>query len=129
MGRLMKAHCDFVLSIGKIAGFCDAATDAHKNEQRKEVVKYLQEMASVAEQSWNEYVAIYDDVKNVWEISRYPKGEKGYIMNPQTNYLAGWTADLSYLILAEKKLDMPGYAEKLRKMADHYQKEGSFSAE
>ena len=44
------------------------------------------------------------------------------MMNNQTNYLAGWTADLSYLILAEKQLDLPGYAEKILKTAAGYEK-------
>ncbi|HZK61401.1 MAG TPA: hypothetical protein VFC41_04945, partial [Anaerovoracaceae bacterium] len=129
MGRLMKAHCDLVLSIGEIADYCDKAINAHKNDQKAEVVSCLNKMAFVANSAWNEYSAIYEDLKNTWEISRYPKGEEGYIMNPQTNYLAGRTADLSYLILAEKELDLPGYAEKLIRMADRYQKEGSFLTE
>ncbi len=45
--------------------------------------------------------------------SRYPKGGKGYMMNPEIFYLAGSTADLSYLIVAEQQLDLPGYTRKL----------------
>jgi hypothetical protein len=44
------------------------------------------------------------------------------MMDPQTTYLTGWTADLSYLIFAEQKLDLPGYAKNLIKMAGQYQK-------
>jgi hypothetical protein len=126
MGRLMKAHCDVVLSIGEIAGLCDRALDADKSGKKEEVAGYLNKMATTAVNSWNMYQACYEDLKKVWEVSRYPKGEKGYIMNTQTNYLAGWTADLSYLILAEKQLDLPGYAEKISGIAASYKKEGSF---
>jgi hexosaminidase len=127
MGRLMKAHCDFVLSIGEIANYCDKAKNALDNNQKKEVITCLKNMAGTADQSWEKYTATYEDLKKVWEIARYPKGEEGYMMDPQTSYLTGWTADLSYLILAEEKLDFPGYAKKLIQMADQYQKGGFFS--
>ena len=127
MGNLMKAHCDLVLSIGEIAGFCDKAKNACEKGQKDDVVACLNKMATIADAAWTDYTASYDSLKNVWEISRYPKGEKGYMLDPQTQYLTGWTADLSYLILAEQKLDLPGYVKKLKQMADHYQKSGSFS--
>jgi hexosaminidase len=127
MGNLMKAHCDLVLSIGEIAGYCDKAKYAKVKGQKDEVVACLNKMATIADAAWKDYTASYDSLKNVWEISRYPKGEKGYMMDSQTSYLTGWTADLSYLILAEQKLDLQGYAKKLKQMADQYQKAGSFS--
>jgi hexosaminidase len=116
MGNLMKAHCDLVLSIGEIAHYCDKAKDAQEKAQKDEVVACLNKMATIADAAWKDYTASYDSLKNVWEISRYPKGEKGYMMDPQTDYLTGLTADLSYLILAEQKLDLPGYAKKLKQM-------------
>jgi len=127
MGRFMEAHCDLVLSIGEIAEYCDKARNAHKEDQEEEVVSNLDKMATAAESAWNRYTANYRDLEKLWETARYPKGGEGYVLNTQTNYLAGQTADLSYLILAEEKLDLPGYAEKLRQMADRYRKEGSFS--
>jgi hexosaminidase len=127
MGRLMKAHCDFVLSIGEIAKYCDKAINADQNHQKEEVITCLNKMATTADLAWNKITASYEDLKKVWEIARYPKGEEGYMMDPQTSYLTGWTADLSYLILAEEKLDFPGYAKKLIQLADQYQKSGSFS--
>ncbi|MFO7891497.1 MAG: family 20 glycosylhydrolase [bacterium] len=127
MGSLMKTHCDFVISLGEIAGYCDKARMAHENDQKEKVVTNLNKMANIADSAWNQYEATYQDLKEVWQESRYPKGGEGYIMNPQTNYLAGRTADLSYLILAEKKLELPKYVEILRQMADQYQEKGSFS--
>jgi hexosaminidase len=122
MGNLMKAHCDFVLSIGKIAGYCDKAVSAREKGQKDEVVNCLNKMATIADEAFKDYTSSYENLKNVWEKSRYPKGEKGYIMDPQTNYLTGWTADLSYLILAEQKLDLPGYAKNIKQMAGQYKK-------
>jgi hypothetical protein len=127
MGRLMEAHCDLVLTIGEIAGYCDKAINAHKSGRKEEVLDCLGRMADSADQAIRKYTAVYENVREVWEVSRYPKGEEGYIMNTQTNYLAGWTPDLSYLILAEKQLDLPGYAEKMKLLADKYKKDGTFS--
>lgn len=126
MGRLMKAHCDLIISVGEIAGYCDNAINAHNNNQKDKVVVNLNKMAIIADSAWDEYKTSYEDLVKIWEISRYPKGEEGYILNPQTNYLAGWTADLSYLILAEKKLDFPGYAEKMLQIAGKYEEDGYF---
>jgi hexosaminidase len=126
MGNLMRDHCDFVLSIGEIASYCDKAKNALEKGQNEEVVTCLNKMATIADKAWKDYTSSYEKLKNVWEKSRYPKGEEGYMMDPQTNYLTGWTADLSYLILAEQKLDLPGYAKNLKQIADQYQEGGSF---
>ena len=120
MGRFMEAFCDFVISIGEIAGYCDKAIDAREKGQKEEVVAHLNKIVTVADLAWNGYKGTYEDLKKIWEVSRYPKGGKGYMLNPQTNYLAGRTADLSYLILAEEQLDLPGYAKKLLQESRQY---------
>jgi hypothetical protein len=127
MGRFMEAHCDFVLSIGEMAGYCDQSANALKENQKQKVDANLNKMAAVAGPAWDKYMAGYEDLKEVWEVARLTKGEEGYMMDPQTKYMAGWTADLSYLIYAEKTLDFPGYAERLRKMAGRYLEDGTLS--
>lgn len=126
MGELMKKHCDLVLAVGEIAQNCDNALKAEEDGKKEDVVANLEKMATLAENSWKDYKACYEDLREVWEVARYPKGEEGYVMSPQTNYLAGWTADLSYLILAETQLDFPGYAEKIREISGYYKTHGSF---
>ncbi|WP_176801465.1 glycoside hydrolase family 20 zincin-like fold domain-containing protein [Kriegella aquimaris] len=121
MGRFMEAYSDLVLAIGKIATNCDKAIAAKENNQNQEMADRLKDMASIANDSWSAYVASYEDLKKVWEVTRYPKGGEGYMLNLQTNYLAGRTADLSYLIIAEEEMDFPGYAEKMLQIAKQYQ--------
>lgn len=122
MGQLMKSHCDLVLALGEIAEACDNAVDSHSKGRKEDVIANLNKMSALAESAWNDYYSTYENLKYIWEIARYPKGEEGYMMDTQTNYLAGWTADLSYLILAEKQLDFAGYAKKLRELSDKYEK-------
>lgn len=112
MGRLMEAHCDYILSIGEIANYCDKV--ANTKEEDRELVEEYNEMITAVESAWSEYLKTYENLKEIWEVSRYPKGEEGYVMNPQTNYLAGKTSDLSYLVLAEKRLDLLGYVKSLK---------------
>lgn len=119
MGRFMEAYCDLVLSIGEIADYCDKATEAGGKGQNEEM-DHLNKMVTVVDLAWDAYYTSYEDLKKVWEVARYPKGEEGYMMDTQTNYLAGRTADLSYLILAEQQLDLPGYAKKLKELAEQY---------
>jgi len=120
MGRFMEAYCDFVLSIGKIAGYYDKASVAREKGQKEQMVALLNKSVTVADSAWNGYKETYEDLKKIWEVSRYPKGGEGYMMNPQTVYLAGRTADLSYLILAEEQFDLPGYTRKLLQESEKY---------
>ena len=85
MGRLMESYCDLVLAIGEIAGYCDKVIEARETGQKEEEVSYLKEMASVADLAWNGYYTSYEDLKEIWEIARLPKGGEGYMMNPQTS--------------------------------------------
>lgn len=113
MGRFMESYCDLVLSVGEIAACSDKVMEARKKGQTEEEVFQLEKMVKVADLAWDGYYASYEDLKTIWEVARLPKGGEGYMMNPQTIYQAGRTADLSYLILAEQQLDLPGYAKKL----------------
>ncbi|MDD4108941.1 MAG: family 20 glycosylhydrolase [Prolixibacteraceae bacterium] len=122
MGKLMEKHCDVVMAIGDIAGYCDEAARAKSEGEMKSAAENLQKMASAAEKIWNEYRECYEEVKEIWEVARYAKGGDGYKLNTQTNYLAGWTAGLSYLILAETQLDFPEYAKNLRLAAEEIKK-------
>lgn len=114
MGRFMEAYCDYVLSIGEIADYCDKVMAFRDKVQNEEVAGLLDKMVNAADSAWKGYVASYEDLEKVWEVARYPKGGEGYMMNPQTVYLALSTSDLSYLILAEQQLDLPGYTRELR---------------
>lgn len=117
MGRFMEAYSDLVLSIGEMASICDDVIEARDKKQQKEMVDGLNNIASIANDSWNAYVASYKDLEKIWEVTRYPKGGEGYMLDPQTIYLAGRTKDLSYLILAEEEMDFPGYAQKMIQQA------------
>ncbi len=120
MGRFMESYCDLVLCVGEIAACCDKVMEAREKGQKEEEVSQLEKMVKVADLAWDGYYASYEDLKKIWEVARLPKGGEGYIMNPQTIYLAGRTSDLSYLILAEQQLDLPGYAKKLLEESGEY---------
>jgi hexosaminidase len=120
MGRFMESYCDLVLAIGEIAAYCDKVTEAREKGQKEEEISHLKKMVTVADLAWEGYNASYEDLKKIWEVARHPKGGKGYMMNPQTIYLAGRTADLSYLILAEQQLDLPAYTRKLLQESGQY---------
>ncbi|SDM71200.1 family 20 glycosylhydrolase [Kriegella aquimaris] len=113
MGRFMEAYTDLVLSIGEMSRISDEVKEANDKGQQKEMAEGLENMASIANDSWNEYVASYEDLKKIWEVTRYPKGGKEYMLNPQTIYMAGRTKDLSYLILAEQEMDFQGFAKNM----------------
>ncbi|MCK0148027.1 beta-N-acetylhexosaminidase [Arenibacter sp. F26102] len=121
MGSFMEAYSDLVLAIGEMASISDKIKEAKDKGEQKEMVDGLNKLASIANDSWNAYVANYKDLEKLWEVTRYPKGGEEYMLDPQTFYLAGRTKDLSYLIIAEKEMDFPGYAEKMLQTAKRYQ--------
>ena len=112
MGEFMEAYADLVLSIEHIAGYCDKQIAASKTSTKLDESEYSK-MVEKVETAWNGYVDTYKELEVLWEKSRYPKGGEGYMLNDQTAYMAGRTADLSYLILAEKELDLTGYVKNL----------------
>jgi hypothetical protein len=121
MGKFMKADANLVLSIGKIARRADQARMAKKQNHPKKVAGNLDKMAAIADSAWNTYKRSYKDLKKVWQVSRYPKGGKGYVQY-KFGHFASRRADLSYLIMAEQGLDFPGYARELRSTAEKYEK-------
>ncbi len=121
MGRFMEADAELVLSIGKMARYADKAAEANKNGDTGEVVSDLNEMATVADSAWEAYQTSYDKLKTVWQISRYPKGGKGFVPD-RYHHFASRREDLSYLIMPEAEMDLPGYAQKLRALAHSYEK-------
>ncbi|HKJ30909.1 MAG TPA: family 20 glycosylhydrolase [Balneolales bacterium] len=124
MGRFMKADAAFVLSIGKIAKYCDQAQKAYKQGEKKKVFASLNTMAKIADSAINNYKASFDSLRNLWQETRYPKGGKGFLPN-RFFHFASQREDLSYLIMPEEKLDLTGYAKKLRKEAMRYKKQGN----
>lgn len=126
MGEFMKAHADLVQSIGKIARYCDNAQSAYKQDEKEKVIDNLDKMASTADAAWDKYKSSYEDLKKVWEISRYPKGGEGFIPN-RYHHFASQREDLSYLIMGEEKLDLNRYADNIREIAEQYQSQGTLS--
>ncbi|MAX25812.1 MAG: hypothetical protein CMJ19_15035 [Phycisphaeraceae bacterium] len=112
MGELMESYTDLVLSIERIAVYCDKNLSLMKDGEEPVKEEYS-EMTDRVEEAWNDYLSTYERLKKVWEIARYPKGGEGYMLNDQTHYMAGRTTDLSYLILAEQELDLVGHVRKL----------------
>ncbi|HYW34143.1 MAG TPA: glycoside hydrolase family 20 zincin-like fold domain-containing protein [Balneolaceae bacterium] len=121
MGRFMKANANLVFSIGKIAHLADKARKAKKQNQSKKVAANLNKMASIVDSAWQNYKTSYDHLKKVWQVSRFPKGGKGYVPY-KFGHFASRRTDLSYLIMAEEGLNLPGYAKELRKEAAKFKK-------
>jgi hypothetical protein len=122
--RFMELDTKLILSIGRIASYCDKCRTAQKENEPKKIVVDLNRMADIADSAWDNYKASYDHLKKVWQVIRYPKGGKRYI--PYRNsHFASRRSNLSFLIMAEEGLDLPGYAKRLRQLAEQYKKEVS----
>jgi hypothetical protein len=63
--------------------------------------------------------AVYNNLVNVWEKTRLPKGmstpeKKFFFRQDMTRHFANRTPDMSYLIIDEQDLDLEGYLVKLK---------------
>jgi hypothetical protein len=121
LGRFMKADAELVISIGKIARYADQARVADRSDQSQKVISDLNKMAALADSDWSNYKASFNHLEKVWHISRYPKGGKGYVPY-RYGHLASQRENLSYLIMAEQALDLPGYAQRLRELSSSLRK-------
>jgi hypothetical protein len=104
-----------------------AITQAHRLAyvNRKEAYQKLENAKEIIESSLKRRKNVYNDLVEVWEQTRLPKGmstpEKDYFyQQDRARHYAHRTADMSYLIYDEQLLDMEGYLMNLQAYMDYY---------
>lgn len=89
----------------------------------------MQKAQKIVEDNLNRRAAVFNDLVNVWEKTRLPKGmstadKKYFYQQDRTRHFANRRADMNYLIYDEQLLDLEGYLEKLKAYMEQY-KNGS----
>jgi hypothetical protein len=122
--ELIKHTCQTYLDLSNLEY---AITQAHRLAyiNRKEAYQKLESAKGIIESSLKRRENVYNDLVEVWEQTRLPKGmstpEKEYFyQQDRARHYAHRTADMSYLIYDEQLLDMEGYLKKLEAYMDYY---------
>ena len=129
VAELIKHTCQTYLDLSELES---TITQAHRMTfiDKKEAYNKLGQAKSIVEASLKRREKVYNDIVEVWEQTRLPKGmstsEKQYFhRQDRARHYANRTADMSYLIYDEQLLDMEGYLKKLTDYMDYYQKIGN----
>lgn len=98
---------------------------------RDSAYSQLKKAQKIIEQNLNERRTVFDNLVNVWEKTRLPKGmstaeKKYFYQQDRTRHFANRRPDMSYLIYDEQQLDLEGYLERLKAYIEKY-KSNSFN--
>lgn len=105
----------------------NAITAAHQQHfiSHEEAFQKLAKAEKIIQDHLERREKVFNDLVSVWEKTRLPKGmsteEKKYFFEQdRTRHFANRTADMTYLIIDEKQLDLEGYLEKLQRYMEFY---------
>jgi hypothetical protein len=122
--ELIKHTCQTYLDLSNLEY---TITQAHRLAyiNRKEAYQKLESAKGIIEVSLKRRENVYNDLVEVWEQTRLPKGmstpeKKYFYQQDRARHYAHRTADMSYLIYDEQLLDMEGYLKKLETYMDYY---------
>jgi len=121
-------HDRMIMGMAKIE---DYLSEAYKNELSsnfEEALKNLIDAYSKGENIIADRKDTFNKLKKVWGESRYPKGQTVngkkffHVLDDVQDYWANRTADLSFMIKPEKRINLKGWLKKLKSRIHQYSK-------
>jgi hypothetical protein len=121
---LIRQNARLVGTLSSIERTLDRAKEDRGNVQFTAAVSKLRDAARMAKEAVTERERVFENLCDAWEKSRLPKGGKQFvhIQDDTKNHEADWTPDLGYLVMAERDLDLDGWAERLEQAAREFMK-------
>ncbi|MGV8138044.1 MAG: beta-N-acetylhexosaminidase [Mangrovibacterium sp.] len=126
VAKLIEHTCLTYLDLSNLE---NKITRAHGQTylDKQQAYDYLSEAAGIITASLERRRKIFDELVEIWEKIRLPKGmstpEKNYFhQEDRARHYANRRADMSFLICDEQQLDMEGYLEQLEAYMQHYKK-------
>ena len=108
--QLYRHNINLFETLAKIEETLSNAGGNHLDYEN--AVSCLNEAIKLAEDICKEREQIYQQLKEVWEVSRYPKGRTVngkkfvHILDDTKNHTADLTPDLSYIVMRERDLNL-----------------------
>jgi hypothetical protein len=121
---LIRQNARLVGTLSSIERTLDRAKEDRGNVQFTAAVSKLRDAARMAKEAVTERERVFENLCDAWGKSRLPKGGKQFvhIQDDTKNHEADWTPDLGYLVMAERDLDLDGWAERLEQAAREFMK-------
>jgi len=110
LAQLYRHNINLFETLAKIEETLSNAGGNHLDYEN--AVSCLNEAIKLAEDICKEREQIYQQLKEVWEVSRYPKGRTVngkkfvHILDDTKNHTADLTPDLSYIVMRERDLNL-----------------------
>ena len=126
LARLQRQFIRTVLGLASAEGLLEKASKADGAGAYDRAVNLLVDAQGVVRGLVDGIQATYEQVKMVWEKSRFEKGRSVdgrdfvHIMDDVKDHPADRRADLSYLIEWSELMDLPGWIDGLQKVIDSY---------
>ena len=124
IAELIVHTCQTYLDLSRLE---NTITHAHSLTfiSKKEAYNQLVEAKNIVKSSLQRREKVYHHLVEVWEQTRLPKGmstagKKYFFQQDRARHYANRTADMSFLIYDEQKLDMEGYLKNLEAYMDYY---------
>jgi hypothetical protein len=115
-----------ILSVAAAEDSLVEAAGVAAEGKKVKAARLLMDAQARAQAVHDDLYATYDNLKAVWEKSRYPKGRSVgdrnfvHVMDDVKDHLADRRPDLSYLISPEENIGLANWLVDLRKIAEAY---------
>ncbi len=131
IAKLAGHHNRMILGMAEIESRLRSARTAAERSRPEDAVEQLQGAYRTAREVVEERKRTFEFLKNVWEKSRFPKGQEVngrkflHVLDDTKDHRADRRADLSYLIAPEESIELEQWMEKLAAEAQAYGRSSS----
>ncbi len=124
IAQLIRHTCLTYLDLSELE---NTIKEANENTFVNREISYnsLKKAEKIVENILNRRSLVFDNLVNIWEKARLPKGmsvdgKNYFFQQDRARHFANRKPDMSYLIYDEQKLDLEGYLEKLKTYMEKY---------
>ncbi|NWG12770.1 MAG: beta-N-acetylhexosaminidase [Acidobacteria bacterium] len=128
IAELLGHHNRMILGMAVIEERLRSARTAAERNRAEEAVRQLQAAYQQARSIVDERKRTYDYLKQVWEKSRFPKGQEVngreflHVLDDTKDHRADRRPDLSYLIAPEESIGLESWMTRLAELGQTYAK-------
>ncbi len=125
LAALQRHTIEMVLALARVE---DALVDAasHAPAEPARAINALNRAHGEAGRVIADLHDTFERLKSVWEVSRFEKCRSVdgrdflHVMDDVKDHIADRRADLTYLIMAERRIDLPGWRDRLGRLIEEY---------
>lgn len=137
LARFMGHHWDLILDLAKAEDLIrqgQAITMNSKTDDQEKYLSILREASRTVENTHQQGLSIFADLKAVYEKSRYPKGQSVdgrtflHVQDDIKDHWADRRADLSFMMAPEESIHLEAWANELRSVIRLFEEQNDLPA-